>query len=58
MVLTLPAERARASPYYPALSHPVLRRVLPGAALPLALALALALPLPLALALARLASIL
>ena len=26
------AERARASPYYPALSHPVLRRVLPGAA--------------------------
>ncbi len=24
--------RARASPYYPALSHPVLRRVLPGAA--------------------------
>ena len=27
------AERARASPYYPALSHPVLRRVLPGAAL-------------------------
>jgi MFS transporter, DHA3 family, macrolide efflux protein len=27
------AQRARASPYYPALSHPVLRRVLPGAAL-------------------------
>ena len=27
------AERARASPYYPALSHPVLRQVLPGAAL-------------------------
>jgi hypothetical protein len=27
------AERARSSPYYPALSHPVLRRVLPGAAL-------------------------
>ena len=26
------AERARSSPYYPALSHPVLRRVLPGAA--------------------------
>ena len=26
------AERARASPYYPALSHPVLRQVLPGAA--------------------------
>src|SRR5580704_15373170 len=26
------AQRARASPYYPALSHPVLRRVLPGAA--------------------------
>ncbi len=26
------AERARASPYYPALVHPVLRRVLPGAA--------------------------
>ena len=26
------AERARASPYYPALSHPVLRGVLPGAA--------------------------
>jgi len=26
------AERARALPYYPALSHPVLRRVLPGAA--------------------------
>ena len=25
-------ERARSSPYYPALSHPVLRRVLPGAA--------------------------
>ena len=25
-------ERARTSPYYPALSHPVLRRVLPGAA--------------------------
>jgi MFS transporter, DHA3 family, macrolide efflux protein len=25
-------ERVRASPYYPALSHPVLRRVLPGAA--------------------------
>ncbi len=27
------AQRGRASPYYPALSHPVLRRVLPGAAL-------------------------
>jgi MFS transporter, DHA3 family, macrolide efflux protein len=27
------AARVRASPYYPALSHPVLRRVLPGAAL-------------------------
>jgi MFS transporter, DHA3 family, macrolide efflux protein len=26
------AERARSSPYYPALSHPVFRRVLPGAA--------------------------
>src|ERR1700722_11919872 len=26
------AARARASPYYPALVHPVLRRVLPGAA--------------------------
>src|SRR5271163_3283641 len=26
------AARARASPYYPALSHPVLRRILPGAA--------------------------
>ncbi len=26
------AERARASPYYPALSHPVLRRLLPGTA--------------------------
>ena len=26
------AARARASPYYPALIHPVLRRVLPGAA--------------------------
>ncbi len=26
------AERARSLPYYPALSHPVLRRVLPGAA--------------------------
>src|SRR5579863_10403610 len=26
------AGRARSSPYYPALSHPVLRRVLPGAA--------------------------
>ncbi len=25
-------ERARASPYYPALSHPVLRRLLPGTA--------------------------
>jgi MFS transporter, DHA3 family, macrolide efflux protein len=25
-------ERARTSPYYPALSHPVLRRILPGAA--------------------------
>jgi MFS transporter, DHA3 family, macrolide efflux protein len=27
------AARVRASPYYPAISHPVLRRVLPGAAL-------------------------
>ena len=27
------AERARSSPYYPALRHPVFRRVLPGAAL-------------------------
>jgi hypothetical protein len=26
-------ERARSSPYYPALAHPVIRRVLPGAAL-------------------------
>jgi hypothetical protein len=26
------AERARSSPYYPALSHPVFRRVLPGTA--------------------------
>ena len=26
------AERARASPYYPALTHPVFRRILPGAA--------------------------
>jgi hypothetical protein len=26
------AERVRSSPYYPALSHPVFRRVLPGAA--------------------------
>jgi hypothetical protein len=26
------AGRARSSPYYPALSHPVPRRVLPGAA--------------------------
>src|SRR5712691_4957976 len=26
------AERIRSSPYYPALSHPVFRRVLPGAA--------------------------
>ena len=27
------AERARSSPYYPALRHPVFRKVLPGAAL-------------------------
>jgi hypothetical protein len=27
------AERARTSPYYPALRHPVFRKVLPGAAL-------------------------
>ena len=26
------AERARSSPYYPALSHPVFRKVLPGTA--------------------------
>ncbi|HMI23174.1 MAG TPA: hypothetical protein VK594_01675 [Streptosporangiaceae bacterium] len=26
------AERARSSPYYPALSHPVFREVLPGTA--------------------------
>jgi hypothetical protein len=46
-------ERVRASPYYPALVHPVFRRILPGAAASSLATIALGLVTTAALALGR-----